>query len=41
MHNIFKSTNEACDFFRQRYSVLVNRMFFYIENNMSTQALTD
>ena len=39
MHNIFKLINEIYDFFEQRYLILINRMFFYINNNISTQAL--
>ena len=41
IYNILKLINEACDFFEQRYSIFINRMFFYIENNMPTQALTN
>ena len=36
MYDIFKLINEICDFFEQRYSILISRMFFYIDNNIST-----
>ena len=38
IYNIFKSTNEACDFFEQKYSTFINRMFFYVNSNLFTQA---
>ena len=39
IYNILKSINEAYDFFEQRYSIFIRRMFFYIDDNLFTQEL--
>ena len=41
MYNIFKSINEIYNFFEQRYSTLVRKMFFYINDNLFTRELTN
>ena len=37
IYNMFKLVNEVCDFYEQRYSTLINRMFFYIDDNLFTR----
>ena len=37
IYDIFKSINEACDFFEQKYLTLVRRIFFYINDNLFTR----
>ena len=39
IYDMLKSINEACDFFEQKYSTLVRRIFFYINDNLFTREL--
>ena len=41
IYDILKSINEIYIFFENEYSILASRMFFYIDKNMFTLALTN
>ena len=41
INDMLKSTQKAYDFFEQKYSILVRRIFFHINDNLFTSKFTN